>query len=167
MDNTYQAPQGRLLSTLVVFFFVVGVLYTLFLVFQQGGIKRDLTKMEEQSQELQNKIETLEREQIRELFIAQEVKAAVEAERVPWSKVVRNFQDLTPVTVFFSSFSGGEGGSLMLSGLTDNAGSVADLIAAIDDSEDFVDGFVPSITEGTTVDGQTVVSFNLSVNADY
>jgi len=167
MNNSYQAPQGRLLSTLVVFVFVIGILYTLFLVFQQGNLKRDLTQIEEQSQELQTKIETLEREEIRELFVAQEIKDAVEDEQVPWSKVIRKLQDLTPVTVFFSSFSGGEGGSLTMSGLADTSYSVADLISAIDDSDDFTDGFVPSITEGTTTDGQTVVSFNLSLNADY
>lgn len=167
MNNSYQAPQGRLLSTLVVFAFVLGALYTLFLVFQQGSLKRELSRIESQSEELQNKIETLEREEIRELYVAQEVKQAVEAERVPWSKVLSELQDLTPVTVFFSSFSGAEGGSLTLSGLADNEGSVADLISALDASKEFTQAFVPSITEGTTAEGQTVVSFNLSLNAEY
>ncbi|MFT7184341.1 MAG: Tfp pilus assembly protein PilN [Oceanicoccus sp.] len=164
MDNSYQAPQGRLLSTLVIFFFVIGVLYTLFLVFQQSNLTGDLTTMEEQTSELQTKIETLEREQIQTLFIAQELKDGVEASSITWSKVIRKFQDLTPVTVFFSSFSGGSEGDLSLSGLADNAGSVADMISVLSMSDDFLDAFVPSLTEGSTSDGQTVVSFNLSVN---
>jgi Tfp pilus assembly protein PilN len=165
MDKPYQAPQGRLLSTLVIFVFVLGVLYTLFLVFQQMNLKSDLTTIENQSTELTNKIEALEREQIQELFVAQELKDQVEADRVAWSKVIRKFQDLTPVTVFFSSFSGSDG-QLSVSGLADDAESVADMISVLDSSDDFFDMFVPSLTEGTTSEGQSVVSFNLRVNAD-
>lgn len=166
MDKPYQAPQGRLLSTLVIFIFVLGVLYTLFLVFQQMNLKSDLSTIEGQATELTNKIEALEREQIQELFVAQELKDQVEAERVAWSKVIRKFQDLTPVTVFFSSFSGGSGGELSVSGLAENAESVADMISVLDSSDDFTEMFVPSLTEGTTSEGQSVVSFNLRVNSD-
>jgi Tfp pilus assembly protein PilN len=165
MDKSYQAPQGRLLSTLVIFFFVVGVLYTLFLVFQQANLNSDISTIEDQSSGLQTKIETLEREQIQTLFVAQEIKDAVEDSRISWSKVIRQFQSLTPVTVFFSSFSGGEDGELSLSGLADSADSVADMISVLNSSDDFTDAFVPSVTEGTTSEGQTVVSFNLSVNS--
>lgn len=164
MDNTYQAPQGRLLSTLVIFCFVVGVLYTLFLVFKQANVNGDIATAEENSIELQTKIETLERDAIQTLFVAQEVKEGVEATRIAWSKVIRKFQDLTPPAIFFSSFSGGKAGELSLSGLADSADSVADMISVLGSSDDFSDAFVPSVTEGTTVEGQTVVSFNLSVN---
>lgn len=166
MDNSYQAPQGRLLSTLVLFFFVIGILYTLFLIFQQANLKGDLVRIEDQSAELQIKIETLEREQIQTLFVAQEIKDGVEATRITWSKVIRKFQDLTPVTVFFSSFSGGNDSELNLSGLADSADSVADMLSVLELSDDFSNAFVPSVTEGTTSEGQTVVSFNLSVNAE-
>ena len=166
MDNSYQAPQGRLLSTLVLFFFVIGILYTLFLIFQQANLKGDLVRIEDQSAELQIKIETLEREQIQTLFVAQEIKDGVEATRITWSKVIRKFQDLTPVTGFFSSFSGGNDSELNLSGLAYSADSVADMLSVLELSDDFSNAFVPSVTEGTTSEGQTVVSFNLSVNAE-
>ncbi len=164
MNNSYQAPRGRLLSTLLVFCFAIGLLYTFFLIFKQATLKGDISELVESSETLETKIDTLKRKKIEELFIAQEIKNKVEASRVEWSGVIRDLQSLTPVTVFFNSMSGGDAGLLTLSGLSDSASSVADLIRALDESEDFSDVFVPSITQGRTSDGQSVVSFNLSIN---
>ncbi len=164
MDKPYEAPRGRLLPTLVVFAFVLGLLYTLFLVFQRINVNRQISSMEEQKLELQTKIDELKAEEIEELFVAQELKNRLEENSVEWSKVVRSLQDLTPVSVFLSSYSIATGGQIQVSGLGDSFGSVADTISSLQKAEDFAHVFVPSVTAGTTADGQAVVTFSLKLD---
>ncbi len=164
MDKPYEAPRGRLLPTLVVFLFVIGVLYTLFLVFQRVNVNRQISSMEDKKVELQTQIDQLKSESIEELFVAQELKNRMEESTVQWSKVVRSLQDLTPVSVFISSYSLSTGGQIQLSGLGDSFGSVADIISSLQKAEDFLHVFVPSVTAGTTADGQSVVSFTLKLD---
>ena len=166
MDKAYESPQGRLLPTIVLFVFVLAVLYTLFLLFQQYSLNRNIDKSNEQIGEIELEIESMKSDQIEELFVAQELSDRVREEMVYWSNVIEEFQGLVPVTVFFSSYNAGEDGSVQLSGLGDSYGSVADTIAAIVESGSFGDVFVPSATLGSTSDGQEVVSFSLQIKSN-
>lgn len=163
MDKPYEVPRSRLLPTLVIFVFVLGLLYTLFLVFQRYSLKSSIEALAAEQADLENQIDALRAEQIEELFVAQELKEKVEDAAIQWSKVIRSLQDYTPVTVFLSSYSAMEDASIQVSGLGDSFGSVADTISALTKSTDFTDVFVPSLTLGTTSDGQTVVSFSLQL----
>ena len=147
----------------MVFVFVLGILYTLFLFFSRFNAKGDIETLEAEKLDVQNKIEALQAEEIEELFVAQGLKESVGNASIEWSKVVRSLQDLTPVTVFLSSYSTMEDGLVQLTGLGDTFGSVADSISALQGSADFTDVFVPSITLGTTSDGQSVLSFSLKL----
>jgi len=147
----------------VVFVFVLGILYTLFLFFSRFNAKGDIETLEAEKLDVQNKIEALQAEEIEELFVAQGLKESVGNASIEWSKVVRSLQDLTPVTVFLSSYSTMEDGLVQLTGLGDTFGSVANSISALQGSSDFTDVFVPSITLGTTSDGQSVLSFSLKL----
>ena len=164
MDKPYEAPRGRLLPTLVIFIFVLGLLYTLFLIFQQIRLNGSIKNLESEKADLELKIAQLEAEEIQELFVAQELKDKVEESAVAWSGVVRSLQDLTPVTVFLTSYSVSENGDIQVSGLGDSFGSVADIIASLDKAPSFSDIFVPSVTAGTTADGQPVVTFSLKAH---
>jgi Tfp pilus assembly protein PilN len=166
MDKTYQAPKGRMLSTLVIFVFILVFLYGLFLYFQRFNLNRDFSTIEEQTVSVQMEIDVLKNDQIQELVQAQELKERVEANAVTWSRVIRRVQDLTPITVFFSSYSLSDRGSVQLAGLGENYDSVADFLDALDKSSDLEDAFVQSVTLGTTGEGRDVVSFNVQVNAD-
>ncbi|MBT4384436.1 PilN domain-containing protein [Candidatus Peregrinibacteria bacterium] len=165
MDNVYKAPQGRLLPSLVVFLFVLGILYTLFLLATQWNLNRDMNNIIEETADLEAKLAVFEEDQIGELFEAQQIVDKVEAEEVLWSQIVKKLQDITPITVFFSSYSTSDTGELSLSGLGDSYGAVSDVIAALEKSSDFTGVFVPTVTLGSTGDGQQVVSFSLNVNA--
>jgi Tfp pilus assembly protein PilN len=164
MDKPFEAPSGRLLPTLVIFIFVLGVLYTLFLVFQQVSLNGSIKSIESQKADLETKIAELESQQIQELFVAQQLVDHIEDSAVAWSDVVRSLQDLTPVTVFITSYSAG-GSGVQISALGDSFGSVADIITSLEKAPNFEDIFVPSVTAGTTADGQSVVTFSLT--ADY
>lgn len=167
MDNQFEAPKGRLLSTVVIFVFAVVVLYTLFLLFQQFSFGRSVSKIEGRILELETQISTLKDDQIEELYVAQQLDDLVSENMIHWSLVIKKLEDLTPVTVFFSSYSGSRDGSIQLSGLGDSYGSVSDVISALTESSDFIGTFVPSVTLGTTSDGQEVVSFSLETQSNF
>lgn len=168
MDNTtpqatYEVPRSRLLPTLILFVFVLGLLYTLFLVFQRMGLKGSVEDLKTNKTAVERKIEVLNDQQIQELFVAQELKNKLDENTLRWSSVINSLQTLTPVSVFISSFAFSEDRSVTVSGFGDSYGSVADLISALDSSSDFVGPFVPSISQGTTSDGQSVVSFSMTL----
>ncbi len=163
MDKTYEAPQGRFLSTIVIFLFVVGALYTLFLLFQTFNLNREVRKMNEEILNLEGSLAQLEEDQVEALFNAEGLVEEVKGVRIPWSQVIKQLQDLTPVNVFFSSYGASEDGAIQLSGLGDNYGSVAAVIEKLQNSENFQGVFVPSVTLGSTGEGQSVVSFSLQV----
>jgi len=165
MDKPYQAPQGRMLSTLIIFVFTLTVLYTLSLLFQQFQLNRELSQNEADIVEIEQQMEALREQSIEELFVAQTLKDQVEANAVIWSRVIRKLQDLTPVTVFFSSYSGSSDGSIQVNGLGDSYDSVADVIDSLETSSDFDEVFVPSVTLGSTGEGAEVVSFSLTINS--
>lgn len=164
MDNTFEAPQGRLLPTLVAFVFVLGLLYTLFLVFEQYSLNRSIASLQADEAKVQGQMEVLNSQQVAEIYVAQQVKDKLEASVLRWSGVITNLQHLTPVGVFLSSYGISEDGGIQLSGVGDGFGSVADMIAALNGSTDFVDVFVPSVTQGSTSDGQTVATFSLTAH---
>lgn len=163
MDKLYDVPRGRLLPTLVIFLFVLGLLYTLFLVFQKINLNGDITHLQAESEGVQGKIEALKEDQIEELVVAEDLKKRIEEIQILWSKVLSSVENLTPVGVFFSSYTVGEDRSIQLSGLGNDFGAVASVISSLQKSADFTDVFVPSITLGKTSDGQSVVSFSLQL----
>lgn len=164
MDKPYELPQSRLLPTLVIFVFICGFLYGLFLLFQYWRIQSNLSGLEDRTVELQTEMDALREQQIEELYLAQELKNKVEESAVFWSKVIRSFQDYIPVTVFLTSYSAGEDGGLQVTGVGDSYGAVADLLTALEKANQFVQVFVPSVTLGTTTDGQSVASFSLKLH---
>lgn len=165
MDKQFEAPKGRLMPTVVMFVFAVALLYTFFLLFQQYSLNRGIDKLNEEIVGVNAEITALQSDQIEQIYVAKKLKENVEANSIYWSSVIKKIQTLTPVTVFFSSYSGSGDGSLQLSGLGDSFSSVADAISALSESEDFTDVFVPSVTLGSTSDGQSVVSFSLQVKS--
>jgi Tfp pilus assembly protein PilN len=164
MDTPYEAPRGRLLSTLAFFLFVLTALFVLFLFFQQLSLKGAVRDLDARKVEVEAQMEELRAQEIEELFVAEQLRDRLEADTVLWSKVVRSLQDLTPVTVFLTSYSLSELGEVQVSGLGDSFGSVADAILSLEKSPDFLHVFVPSVTAGKTSDGQPVVSFTLQLD---
>lgn len=167
MDNTtastYEVPRSRLLPTLILFLFILGLFYALFLFFSRSGLRSSIETLTEAKNATERKIEVLNDQQIQELFAAQELKNKLEEDTLRWSTVLSNLQALTPVNVFLSSYALGEDLSITLNGFGDDYDSVADLISAMESSDDFEGPFVPSVSLGTTNDGQSVVSFSMTV----
>lgn len=164
MDNTFEAPQGRLLPTLVAFVFVLGLLYTLYLAFTEYRLNGTIADLGTQKEKLTGQIEVLKDQQVAQIYVAQQLKDKLDELAVRWSTVVTNFNQLTPVGVFLSTYGISTDGSIQVSGVGDDVSAVASIIAALDGSKDFTGVFVPSVTQGTTSDGQSVVTFSLTVH---
>jgi len=164
MDKTFEAPSSRFLPTLVVFVFVIGLLYTFFLVFERVSLNSSVASIEENKAELQDKMNALKDDKIAELYSAQELKTSIEEATTYWSQVLNNLNGLVPVGVFVSSYSASEDASIQVSGVADSFSAVADFISALSGSKDFESVFVPSVTSGVTSDGQDVVSFSLNAH---
>jgi len=165
MDKSYEAPQGRLLTTLVLFVFVLVVLLTLFSLFQNVRANNEFKRLDSEIVQVEAVIQELKDQQIKELVVAQDVIELVDARSVKWSQVIRKLQDLTPVGVFYRSFSGGTLGEVEIAGLADSYDAVADVIRILVNSKDFDNVFVPTVALGTTSDGQNIVSFNLQLTS--
>jgi len=164
MDKTFEAPSSRFLPTLVVFVFAILLLYTLFLVFEKISLNSSISSIEDNKVELQGKIDNLKKDQISELYKAEQLKTALEGATVYWSRVLSDLNGFVPVGVFVSSYSANESGGVQINGVADSFSSVADFISALSASKEFGSVFVPSLNLGTTSDGQTVVSFSLNAN---
>jgi hypothetical protein len=163
MDKPYSAPQGRFLPTLILALFIVGLLYTAFLAVQKWTLGREIVRNEAQMTQVQADLEALREGSIQELFLAQNMVDRVKGSAVLWSTVLKKIQSLTPVTVFFSSYSFNESGNLQLSGLGSDYKAVSDLLDALTEAPEFQGVFVPSVTLGQTGDGQSVASFSLEM----
>jgi Tfp pilus assembly protein PilN len=164
MEKPYQAPRGRLLSTFVFFLLGVLVLYSGFLFIQKVRLDADQANLQEEIGTLEIQIEVLKDEQIEAFYVAQERVESLKENRLLWSSVIRKLQDLSPVSVFISSYAGGEDGSIQVSAIGNSYDSVADTIKALELSADFENPFSSSSTLGTTNEGQQVVSFSLQVD---
>ncbi|MEK7145830.1 MAG: hypothetical protein AAB802_01455, partial [Patescibacteria group bacterium] len=84
MDKSFEAPQGRLISTLIIFVFVIVLLYTLFLVFQNITVKAEISRINKETASLESEIAALKEEQIQELVVAENVTELLETRVVTW-----------------------------------------------------------------------------------
>lgn len=168
MDNTmpsvYEAPRGRLLPTLVLFTFVLGSLYAMYLLFSSYSLKHSVSQLESDKAEVQRKIEVLNDQQIQELYNGQLLSEKLAENSTRWSQVLTSLQNLTPVGVYFASYGLNEDGTIQVTGYGESYDSVADLISAMEKADDFIGAFVPSVTAGKTTDGQSIASFSLTIH---
>lgn len=168
MDKPYQyeAPGGRLLSTLVIFVFVIVALYTGFLFFKQSSLNSEIERIATSKTDLETQINQLKTEQVQEVLAAQDLSEKVLAASIKWSKVVKKLQDLTPIGVFYKAYSATKDGSLAVSALGDTYSSVSSVISTIQNSKDFTDVFVPSVTLGATSEGNQLVTFSIQLKSN-
>lgn len=165
MDKSYEAPGGRLLSTIVIFVFVIVALYTGFLFFKQSSLNSEIERIAGEKADLEMQISQLKAEQVQEVLAAQALSEKVTAASIKWSKVVKKLQDLTPVGVFYKAYTAAKDGGLAISAIGDSYASVSSVIATIQNSKDFSEVFVPSVSLGKTSDGKELVTFSIQLSA--
>lgn len=165
MDKPYEQPRAKLLSTVVIFVFVLFLLYSAFLFVKNMRVEKEIVRVGEESAAIESEIDSLKAKQIEELLNAENRVDSIRAGAVEWSSVVKKLQDLNPVEVFYKSYSASEDGSIKISAFADSYESVSSLISSLSDSDDFLDVFVSSASLGETSDGQSIVSFNIEIDS--
>lgn len=166
MDKSYEAPQGRLLSTLVIFAFVLGVLYAGFLFFKEISLASEIERIQSSEEEVRTQIAQLKNQQVEEVLAARNLSEKITAASFKWSKIIKRLQELTPTGIFYKAYTGAKDGSLQISALGDFYSSVSSVITTLQASKDFEDVFVPSVSLGTTSEGKKLVTFTLQLKSN-
>ncbi|HAU40292.1 MAG: hypothetical protein UV80_C0001G0050 [Candidatus Peregrinibacteria bacterium GW2011_GWF2_43_17] len=111
---------------------------------------------------LTTQVDELEAQNLSEVSLAQQLLANVEATEIKWSAVITDLIATTPLSVYYSSYSGSEDGKVTVAGLADSYAAVSDLIDALSGKDAFVGVFVPSVAATGSEDNPDMASFNLT-----
>lgn len=163
------SAKNQIKSRPSAFLFVLCILVllsTIFVSTRSFFSTRSLARHQEKIQELEAQIQTIQSEaQVKEYVVAQRFVAQQEKSPQSWSEMMKAFQSMTPVSVFYSSFSLSESGQWTVNGLADHYDAVADVLQSFNKSDLFTAEFIPSLTTGAGADGQAILSFSLRVQA--
>lgn len=166
----------------IPFFFLIGTLsvllvagFTSYFYFARASYKEDVKKLDTQVAILEKEALKYGEKSLESALKAKEALAVVKSDYIKWSSVIENVLSTTPKDkktknplVEYTSYSGAQGSSVSISAQTVSGSQnpfedVAKLIKAFDDSSDFSDSFVPSISTSFAEDGSMILVFNFNV----
>ena len=132
--------------------------------FQKVQVNQAIASVQEQTQTVQGQLDKIEEQKLDAIIAAQEIVDRVDATSIKWSKVITNLIAVTPLDIFYRSYSAAADGRMNLSVITDTYDAAAHLISILDNDSQFSKPFVGSITRGTTETGGEVVNFGITFN---
>ncbi len=163
-----ELPSGNLgfMHLIAAAALIVVLSLTGFAFIKKHNLTKDLIEVEADIVAVEDQLEEKAEQNLDSTVVAQNTIDQVEESQIIWSRVLVSLLDLTPVDVFYRSYSASLDGELSVSVLTDSYDSAAQLISKLDDENDFEDVFVSSLSKGSADAGFDVVSFgvNFSVN---
>jgi Tfp pilus assembly protein PilN len=151
---------------------VAGVIFVIVLALtgwthvQKGQLNTALIDIEVETNLAEKQLSQMRDADLDAIVVAQGVINDVEAVSIRWSDVVSQLLEVTPLDVFYTSYSASVDGKMNLNAFTDSYGSAAQLISVLDRNPLFVDVFVPSLTQGSSDSGANMVSFGLAFNVN-
>lgn len=145
---------------------------------QALAAETEINNMEKEITKANNSLDELNQSDV---VLAQRSIAAldeIEKSEVKWSKVLDTITKIAPTDVEekrkivdFLSYTGGKDGRLTFNVQTLSSvnvqtllGYIADILRVFDETPDFSNPFVPSISKAQTPEGDSTLSFILSVN---
>lgn len=157
-------------------FLIIGVIvllalggYTGYLFWKKSALDIDVQRVEKALTQAKNDLVQYEGKKIESAISAKQGVAAIEAGIVEWSEIIRQIRATVPKgmdgpLVNIVSYSGASGHEISMNVKTvaksENAYlDIAHLIKAFDDSGNFKDNFVSSISSGTDSNGYEILSF--------
>lgn len=164
-QSTVRAPMGlgTLFSILVLVFVLA---WTGFSVYQKHSLNRDIATLMSETADAQAQLDQMKAEALDSLIVAQETVAEVAETGIVWSDVMAHLGEITPLDIFYRSYSASSDGTMTVSVLSDSYDSAAGLLSIFEEDESFGDAFASSLTQGSTDSGSSVVSFGLTFNVD-
>lgn len=179
-DSTASTPaSGRNPAlSFVVLAVVLSLLFLAYLVYlfvAQASVKKEAETYQQETMALQQQVDTLQSRKVGAMQKAKLVIDRIDAQRIYWSKVIRDAFLILPKDVKtgaarteFLSYSGSNDGKLIMSAKT-VAGSpnpyadVADVVSAFSKSSFFSNVFVPTISKNQNDQGQAVLTYVLNL----
>lgn len=160
------------LLILGIFIIVLTSAYTGYLFWQKSASEAELKRVERTLADHKNKVLQLENQEVLAAITARRAFGSLTADIIKWSSVIESVQNTVPRSggsflVDVLSYSGSAGSEISMNmktgpGSDEPYFDVADLIEAFNDSENFVSGFVPSISSGLDEEGNEILTFLLS-----
>lgn len=155
-----------------IFLIVLVTGYTGYRFWQKSANEQELQKIEKSLEEAQKEALKNENQQIGKALSAKQTVAKIKANNVKWSEVIKKVRATIPkksgvpiVNILSYSGSANSGISMNVKTLPISEGlydDVSDLIKSFDDSDSFVDNFVPSISVGEDDEGRKILTFSFS-----
>ncbi len=164
-DLMYTQRKFSFLNLLSFLVFFVVLFYAVYAFVHAGALEAQVADADSQITTLQTQVDELEDQSLTEVTVAQQVIAAVTADEIIWSDVILDLIEVTPLSVYYSSYAGSESGKVTVSGLADDYYAVADLIDVLVDENVFKDVFAPSVATVTS-GSEEMTSFSLNFTYD-
>ena len=172
-DN--EASSSKLLFVVMGFILAAMVVYSGYLGVTQYLTAHEAEALSSETTQIQQQVVTLQQGKVSALQHAKIVLDTIDAERVMWSKIIRDTLTLVPrdpktssALIEFVSYSGSSDGHLVLNGKTSGDPTaayenIAQLVSIFNQSTLFRDAFVPTISKNVNEQGQTVLTFVLNL----
>lgn len=129
---------------------------------EKHNLNKELVTVEANMAQIQSELAKMTEQKLDSTVVAQNTIKQVKDTEIVWSGVLTRLLDVTPVNVFYRSYTASMDGKLSVSVLTDSYDSASQLISVLDNEDDFEDVFVSSLTKGSASTGFDVVSFGVT-----
>lgn len=131
---------------------------------QKASLKKDLIDVERRTTEAEAQLAAMTSSQLDAVIVAKTVSDQVRSGAIQWSDVIVRLLKVTPLDVFYHSYSASVEGKMTVNATTDTYESAAQLISILTQDSSFSEVFVPSLTEGEADTGASRVSFGVTFN---
>lgn len=164
-DVRQEIPSGnlRFIHLIALLALVVVIVMTGWSYLNKYRLNRSLASVEAEIAATQADLEEMESQRLDAVVVAQQAVDEVDS-AIAWSEVITDLITVTPLDVFYRSYSASTDGKMSLSVLTDSYDSAAYLLSILDEESMFTDVFSSSLTSGFSDSGFDVVSFGLTFN---
>lgn len=141
------------------------LIWTLWAYVQVVRTKGAIQKVAAQTQSVQAQLDQVKAQQLDAVIAVQQTVDQVRAGDIQWSGVLAKLLEVTPLDVFYRSYTASVDGKLTLSALSDDYDSAAQLISILNQTQPFTEVFTSSLTRGSAESGSEVVSFGVTLSA--
>jgi len=158
------------------FLLLVGILtvvllgaYTGYNFWQKSAIGEDLKRTEKELANYKKTALENDNRNVTQAIAAKKTVEGIKTNLVEWSKVMKDIRKTVPrkqgrdlAEIISYAASAGTGISMNVKTFAGSSGpylDIAEFIQSFDESKDFFDGFVTSVSSGTDTEGEEVLSF--------
>ncbi len=164
-DMPLRVGNARLIHWIAGGVLALVLVLTAWAYIQVARTKGALEDVKVQTQTVQAELDQIKAAQLDAVIAAQEIVDQVKAGDIQWSGVLVKLLEVTPLDVFYRSYTASVDGKLSLSALSDDYDSAAQLLSVLNQTPPFTGVFTSSLTRGSAESGSEVVSFGVTLNA--